>query len=223
MRRTFIALVALAFALPTWAADARTCGKTVLNPATGKLDCIGSDTVAGASTLTTQYAVPYVSSSGVLANGPLLFQCSSGVVGIGGCTSSYPGFKVSGGTLYLKLADDSSAASTIAGNINVQGRIYSAVQTVTYSATPTFSAALYNNFKLTLTGNVTSSTLSGETAGQTITFLILENATGGNAFVWPPEMKGGMSINTAANAWNLQEFWCDGTYCYAKSEGQSGT
>lgn len=182
-----------------------------------------TDKVSGASSLTTQYSVPYVSSSGVLANGPLLYQCSSGVIGIGGCTNGFPGLKTTGGTLYLRLADDSSPASVIGMNMGVLGRIYSAGQTVTYSATPAFNASLYNTFKITLTGDVTSSTLSGAATWQIINFLILQDATGNHPFVWPPNFRGGMTIGSGAGAWSLQSFIFDGTNAYALSSGVTGT
>lgn len=184
----------------------------------------GTDFVGGQASLTTQYAVPYVSSTaGVLAQGTLLHQCSSGVVGIGGCTSSYPGLKPSGGILYLKAADDLSPTSVVVMNLAALGRIISAGQTVTFSATPAFNASLYNTFQITLTGNVTSSTLTGTSAWQYVNWLIIEDATGGHSFVWPTNVKGGMSILTDANAWNLQTFLCNASTCYAVSAGRSGT
>lgn len=191
----------------------------------------GTDFVGGHASLTTQYAVPYVSATtGVLDQGSL-YQCSSGLVGLDGCTISYPGFRRYSTTSNMEFKDATGATyigisantGTFYGTLLTTGRMYSYMSTVTYSATPTFTASSYNSFKITLTGNVTSSTLSGASAGQHLRFLIYEDGTGGHAFVWPPEIKGGMSIVTDANTWNMQTFFCDGTYCYAESAGSSGT
>jgi hypothetical protein len=186
------------------------------------LAAAGSDFVGGQTALITQYAVPYVSASGVLAESTTLFQCPSGVVGIGGCTSSYPGFKVSSGTLHLRQADDSTVAATVGGNFSFSGRTYSTLQTVTYSATPAFHAGLSNNFKLTLTGNVTSSTLNWAAVGQIINFVICQDSTGGRTFAWPLNVKGGMTIGATASTCSAQQFICDGTNAYALSTGVSG-
>jgi hypothetical protein len=94
-----------------------------------------------------------------------------------------------------------------------------AVNTVTFSATPTFDASLGNTQKITLTANVTSSTLSNATAGQTINFLICQDATGGRTFVWPTNVKGGMTIGATLSKCSAQDFIFDGTNAYAVSSG----
>ena len=68
-----------------------------------------------------------------------------------------------------------------------------ALQAVTFSATPAFDASKYDYFTMTLSGNVASSTITGATTGQTITFDICQNGTGqtiggittGFTFAWP--------------------------------------
>ncbi len=185
----------------------------------------GTDFVGGQASLTTQYAVPYVSSSGVLANGPLLFQCPSGVVGIGGCTSSYPGYIRSSTAVSFALADNSAYASINAlgayfsGSGRVAGRWYTGLSTVTYSATPTFDASAYNNFKLTLTDNVTSSTLSGASAGQLLVKEICQDATGSRTYVHPANVVNGMTIGSGTSSCSMQLFFFDGTYAQALTPG----
>lgn len=181
--------------------------------------------VTGASSLTTQYAVPYVSAaSGVLAQGTL-FQCANGVMGIGGCTSSYPGIRRESGSLYVVLADNSAYAPINAiggyfsGNLRIGGRIYSDLSTVTYSATPTFAAVSYNNFKLTLTGNVTSSTLSGAANGQLMVKEICQDSTGAHTYVHPASVVNGMMVGSGASSCSLQLYFWDGTYAQALTPG----
>lgn len=62
------------------------------------------------------------------------------------------------------------------------------LDTVPYSATPVFPATSYSNFTILLTGNVTSSTITGGKAGQVATIDVCQNGTGGNTFVWPTNL-----------------------------------
>ncbi len=59
------------------------------------------------------------------------------------------------------------------------------ISTVSFSATPTIDASLGSIFTLTLTANVTSSTISNPVTGQRITLRISQDATGGWTFVYP--------------------------------------
>jgi hypothetical protein len=93
------------------------------------------------------------------------------------------------------------------------------VNTVTFSATPTFDASLGNTQKITLTANVTSSTLSNATAGQALYFLICQDATGGRTFVWPTNVKGATTIGSTASTCTAQSFVFDGTNAYALAAG----
>lgn len=94
------------------------------------------------------------------------------------------------------------------------GSLAGAEVDVPYSATPTFNASLGNLFKLTLTGNVTSSTFTGASGLQLITFMLIQDGVGGHSFVWPTNVIGGMSISTTAGAVNVQSGLWDGTNLY---------
>lgn len=96
-----------------------------------------------------------------------------------------------------------------------------AVNTVTYSATPTFNAALGGTQAITLTGNVTSSTLTNTIDGQKVKFRIVQDSTGGRSFAWPTNVKGGMTIDSSipANAVCIQEFETVGATLYPASVG----
>lgn len=85
---------------------------------------------------------------------------------------------------------------------------------VTFSATPAFNSNLGNLFKITLTGNVTSSTLTGPAGLQVITFMIIQDGAGGHTFAWPPNVVGGMTISGTASAVNVQSGLWDGTNLY---------
>ena len=86
------------------------------------------------------------------------------------------------------------------------GAVISGMNTVTFSATPTFDARLGNTQKITLTDNVTSSTLSNASAGEQIHFLICQDSTGSRTFAWPSNVKGGMTIGSTGSMCNAQSF-----------------
>jgi hypothetical protein len=92
------------------------------------------------------------------------------------------------------------------------------LNTVAYTATPVFPCNLGNQ-QITLTGNVTSSTLTGIPAGQQTTFLIIQDATGGHTFTWPTNVKGGVVVDPTANATTSQTFISNGTNLYAIAPG----
>ncbi len=78
--------------------------------------------------------------------------------------------------------------------------IYGNLDTVPYSATPAFPAASYSNFAIVLTGNVTSSTITGGTVGQLATIDVCQNGTGGNTFVWPTNLLSAPPVSAGANS-----------------------
>lgn len=123
----------------------------------------------------------------------------------------------------LKLQNSTNTKATVdSTGVKVDGSLYTALTTVTFSATPTFDASLGNSFKITLTGNVTSSTLSNPQAGQLISWLICQDATGSRTFVWPTNVKGGMTIGSTLSTCSAQNFLYDGTNAYALSGGVTG-
>jgi hypothetical protein len=105
------------------------------------------------------------------------------------------------------------SASSIQG-VNATGAGAVAMQTtnsVSFSGTPTFNAALGNLQAITLTGNVTSSTLSNCASGQQITFQITEDSTGGRTFVWPTNVYNAGPIDITEGQASTQAFTCDGS------------
>ena len=72
--------------------------------------------------------------------------------------------------------------------------------TVPYSATPIFPAASYSNFAMVLTGNATSSTITGGVTGQLATIDVCQNGTGGNTFVWPTNLLGAPPVTAGSGS-----------------------
>ena len=72
--------------------------------------------------------------------------------------------------------------------------------TIPYSATPVFPAGTYSNFSLTLTGAVSSSTITGGVVGQIVTIDICQNSTGGNSFLWPTNFLNAPPVSISASS-----------------------
>ena len=73
--------------------------------------------------------------------------------------------------------------------------------TVTLSASPVFDASECNTFTLTLGSTpVTGSTLSNAKAGQSLTFILIQDSTGGRAFVWPTNVQRACTVTSTAGA-----------------------
>jgi len=106
-------------------------------------------------------------------------------------------------------------------NILVSTTTVATIHTVSFSATPVFDCTLGDVQKITLTGNVTSSTAIHTTAGQFVTFVIIQDGTGSHSLVWPTNVLGGIAVNFAGpNQHCLQTFLClDGTNLYATGIG----
>jgi hypothetical protein len=90
---------------------------------------------------------------------------------------------------------------------------------ISFSATPVFNAAASSAFTITLTGNVTSSSVTNPTPSQRIAFIITQDATGGRTFAWPPNFKGASAISPDANSVSVQEFIWDGFFWRATGVG----
>ncbi len=106
--------------------------------------------------------------------------------------------------------------------VNAAGTVITgAVNAVSFSATPTFNAALGSFQTMTLTGNVTGITISNLVAGQLITFDFAQDATGSRTVAgWPAAVHGNFTIGATASKHNVQQFYSpDGTNLYALGTG----
>jgi hypothetical protein len=88
------------------------------------------------------------------------------------------------------------------------------INSVAFSTTPTFNAALGNIQTITLTGNVISSTLTNAVAGQYLYFLISQDGSGSRTFTWPANFRGTGNIGLTASKGNVQTFFYDGSLCW---------
>lgn len=87
--------------------------------------------------------------------------------------------------------------------------VMGALVTIPFSATPVFDAALVTGpvaFDLTLTADVTSSTLLSPQAGQIVTFILEQDATGGWLFVWPTNVLNAGIVDPDPSSVTVQSF-----------------
>ena len=99
--------------------------------------------------------------------------------------------------------------------ISAAGGVIGGLNSVAFSATPTFDFSKGNTQMITLTGNVTSSTLVNATTGQRLLFVVCQDATGNRTFTWATSVKGGGTIGSTASKCSVQDFVWDGTYARA--------
>ncbi|MHB8754958.1 MAG: hypothetical protein ACYC92_08390 [Candidatus Acidiferrales bacterium] len=92
-----------------------------------------------------------------------------------------------------------------------------AEQIVTQSgASATFDAGLGNTFEITLTSNVTSSTLVNAQPGQWLAFIVCQSGSGGPfTFAWPSNVFGGGTIGAVGGNCSTQTFYVSGANAWA--------
>ncbi|MFZ0640653.1 MAG: glycosyl hydrolase family 28-related protein [Candidatus Acidiferrales bacterium] len=80
----------------------------------------------------------------------------------------------------------------------------------------TFDAGLGNTFELTLTANVTSSTLVNLQPGQWLAFIVCQGGSGGPwTFAWPSNVFGGGVIGAVGGNCSTQTFYVSGSNAWA--------
>lgn len=89
-----------------------------------------------------------------------------------------------------------------------------------FGASPTFDAAAYSSFRMTLTGNITSSSLVNPKQGREIVFQFCQDAVGGRTMVWPISFDATPRLDTRANKCTNTAWYYAGTRW--KMIGQGG-
>jgi hypothetical protein len=99
---------------------------------------------------------------------------------------------------------------TISGSLTagyIAGVIPAGLVLIPFSATPVINATQGLQFKIVLTGNVTSSTFINGASGPTIIVVrIVQDGVGGHTFAWPSNMLNAGTPNTDANSTSVQMF-----------------
>jgi hypothetical protein len=123
-------------------------------------------------------------------------QGSAGTAVLGAFVTQFNLDFLDAGNLATLLTNYNSAVKQASGQ---------SAQVVTFSATPVFDCSKGQKFEITLTGNVTSSTITNVLPGMSLVFTIKQDATGGRTFV-PPASVPLDTIDPTANAANVQTF-----------------
>lgn len=96
-----------------------------------------------------------------------------------------------------------------------------------YSATPIFDASTLSKaqaaFEMTLTGDVTTSTIVNITEGQIVTFIIHQDGSGNHAFTFPGGVLGPSTPDLTPSSTSVQSFivGSDGVTLHPLSAGTS--
>jgi hypothetical protein len=77
---------------------------------------------------------------------------------------------------------------------------------VPWSATMEFPGDTFTTYRITLSGDVTSSTAPGTVQGNLYTFIIQQDAVGGHHFTWPINMYNPSPINPDPSGFTVQTF-----------------
>jgi len=110
---------------------------------------------------------------------------------------------------YTTNDDDIALLTATCANFLTDADILPGVVNVNYSPTAAFNAATSNGFQMTLTGNITSSAITGITAGQMVAFYFVQDSVGGRTVVWPVSMIGTQQPIPTANAITVFLFRAD--------------
>lgn len=139
------------------------------------------------------------------------------------------GAAISGGTINGTAIANSTIDSTPIGQTTPASGDFTSLacklNSMTFSATPTFAASNFCYFTMTLTNNVTSSTITGGQPGQEITFDICQNGTGqtiggittGFTFAWPANYPNPPIVNPILNACTIVVAYYDGAFWVTKT------
>ena len=186
-----------------------------------------TDAPAGANLYTCPIAnvwAPVGLATGVAANRPA--SCSSGQIWLStdtgvmtycsaaGTWNVGPTVGTDGQITYNNggIAAGSNLSQNQDGSVSATKGFNPPLCTVALSASPVFDAAQCNTFSLTLGSTaVTGTTLVNAKAGQTLTFLINQDQSGGRTFAWPQNVAGACAISATAGVSTTLSAFFDGT------------
>ncbi len=143
-----------------------------------------------------------------------------GVTTISGGTTNNILYDNAGVVGELAIATDAQYLAGTANKIVQAGTLYQAETTTTYGTTTTFDFSTFINTAVTLTGNITTQTLTNVQAGKAGTIAFVQDGTGSRTTVWNSIFKfaGGTTptLTTTAGAVDILPYSCrSATFCIA--------
>lgn len=163
------------------------------------------------------HAIPIGKGPGVVGWGTAVPSTSGWVLTSTGPTTD-PAFQA------IPSLTFATAAQYLAGTVNnlpiAPNVIYPTEVAVTWGATTTFDFSTFINASVTLTGNITTQTLSNVTAGKAGMITFIQDGTGSRTTVWNSIFKFSSGapplLSTAANAIDVLSYSCrSATLCPA--------
>jgi len=111
-------------------------------------------------------------------------------------------------------------AGTAANKLVTPSTIWPPEVTVTYGTTTTFDMSTFRDAVVTLTGDITTMTVSNVVVGKSGSITFIQDSGGGHTTVWDSKFKfaGGTTptLTTAANAVDILNYQCrTSTFCFA--------
>jgi hypothetical protein len=106
---------------------------------------------------------------------------------------------------------DSSVAllASVLANVVTESDFATNIISVAYSPTPAFNATNNNGFQMTLSGNITASSIIGITPGQLLAFYFVQDSVGSRTVSWPSSFVGALQPDTAAASVSVMLFRAD--------------
>lgn len=119
-----------------------------------------------------------------------------------------------GAPTFVTVTEPYFILTTTDGSFVIKGQVIHGIvatlkETLTFSATPAFNMRHGGYKKITLTNNVTSSTVTNPSDGQELTFEICQDGVGGRTFAWPADVRGEEAIGATLSTCSTQKFIYD--------------
>lgn len=120
----------------------------------------------------------------------------------------------------VPIATDANFLAGTTDKFVQSGTLWQTETTTTFGANTTFDFSLFKNTKVTLTGNITTQTLSNVTVGKAGSITFIQDGTGSRTTVWNSIFKFGSGITptltTTAGAVDILSYSCrTATFCQA--------
>lgn len=110
--------------------------------------------------------------------------------------------------LAVDINDDGNLTNLIAQFTAAVANAGEGIEALGGGPTLSFNCANFVKFDVSLTQNITASSITGQEAGDVLFFIFHQDATGGRTFAWPSQIPGG-TIDLAPNATSVQAFIVD--------------
>jgi hypothetical protein len=110
---------------------------------------------------------------------------------------------------FTTLDSNLATLTAVMANLLTTADVPIGLQSVPWTSTPVFNAAKYGGFQVTLSGASTAFTISGQTPGQIVGLIWVQDGTGSRVVTFPGNVNGGAQPDSAAGVLSCQLFKAD--------------